>query len=91
MEESLRQEMEMALEGKSEATKIYYREYAALLERYVALLNMNQMNPEVWRGLQKEMMDKIESRYAAYLKERADQGLPPDLGRGPKFHRPNLP
>lgn len=81
MDESIRQEMEMVLEGKSEATKVYYREYAALLEKYVALLNENKFNPEVWQSLQKEMVEKIESHYSAYLKQRADQGLPPEVGR----------
>jgi len=81
MEDSLRQQMEMAQEGKSEETKAYFREYAAILEKYIALSNANNRNPEVWRGLQAEMVEKVEARYAAYLKECADKGLPSEVGR----------
>ena len=81
MDESIRQQMEMALEDKSEATKAYFREYAALLEKYIDLSNENKFNPEFWQSLQNEMREKIESRYAAYLNECADKGLPPEVGR----------
>ena len=89
MEESMRQEMEMALEGKSAATKIYYREHVALLEKYIALLNENGSNMEVWQSLEKEMMEKIETHYAAYVKERLDQGLRPEVGRVSSATLPN--
>lgn len=77
----LKEEIEAALENKSEATKTYFRALIALLEEYVALMNANNRNPQVWRTLQTELSEKTEAMYAAYLKERADQGLPSKGGR----------
>ncbi len=78
--ESMKEEFEAALENKSEATKTFVRAHIALLEEYVALMNANNRNPQVWLKLQKELSEKTEAMRAAYVKERADQGLPSEVG-----------
>ncbi len=79
--ESMKEEIDAALQDKSEATKTYFRANIALLEEYVVLMNANSHNPQVWRKLQKDLSEKTEAMYAAYLKESEEKGLPPEVGR----------
>jgi hypothetical protein len=73
----MKEEIEAALQGKSEATKTYFRANIALLEEYVELMNTNSHNPQVWRKLQKDLSEKTEAMYAAYLKETKKKAFRP--------------
>jgi hypothetical protein len=77
----MREEIKEALENKSEATQTYFWSFVALVEEYVARMNANNRDLELFYKLQNELSEKTEALYAAYVKEREDQGLPPEVGR----------
>ena len=81
MREEIKEEIKEALENKSEATQAYFWSFVALVEEYVARMNANNRDLELFYKLQNELSEKTEALYAAYVKEREDQGLPPEVGR----------
>jgi hypothetical protein len=73
-------EIEAALEHKDKSTKTYFRSHIALLEQYVALMNANNRNLEVWIALQKELSEKGKAMRDAYVEEMEKKGLASEVG-----------
>lgn len=80
MEPAARQEIEAALEDKSDETKTYVRTVLDLMERHVALANANPYDIELCQKLLKQMAEEAEALKAAYLESREKQGLPQEVG-----------
>jgi hypothetical protein len=80
MDAGARAEIEEALVTKSEETRTYVRESIALAEEYVARINANNRDPQVWMTLQFEMREKLEALRDAYEEKRAKKGLGPEVG-----------
>lgn len=81
MDASDREAMEWALSDKHEETKAYFHAYVAVLEDYIARMNANNRDLDLYQGLKSEMVKKVEALFAAYLENCAKQGLPCEVGR----------